>query len=89
MSQCKNWWNDDWRDRILAVMSWLTDENGEIIIPLSSVEAIRVNKLPLLFNSPVFFNDPVKPTSSETADTAAEPETDDEVEYDDEEDEDW
>jgi hypothetical protein len=89
MSQCKNWWNDDWRDRILAVMSWLTDENGEIIIPLSSVEAIRVNKLPLLFTSPVFFNDPVKPASNGTANVAVEPETDEEVEYDDEEDEDW
>lgn len=86
MSQCKNWWNDDWRDRILAIMSWLTDENGEILVPLSSVELIRVNKSPLLFTSPVSFNDPAKLAANE----AAEPETDDDdVEYDDQEDEDW
>jgi hypothetical protein len=21
--QCKSWWNDEWRDRILAAMTWL------------------------------------------------------------------
>jgi hypothetical protein len=90
MSQCKNWWNDDWRDRILAVMSWLTDENGEIVVPLSSEEALRVNKSPLLFASPVSFNDPVKQSSEEAADAGAEPEIDDDdVEYDDEGDDNW
>ncbi|HEX8071570.1 MAG TPA: toll/interleukin-1 receptor domain-containing protein [Pyrinomonadaceae bacterium] len=89
MSQCKNWWNDDWRDRILAVMSWLTDENGEIVVPLSSEEALRINKSPLIFTSPVYFDDPGKLASTEDVGEAAEPEIDDDVEYDDEEDDDW
>jgi hypothetical protein len=83
MSQCKNWWNDDWRDRLLAVMSWLTDENGEINVPLSSEAAIRVNKSPLIFTSPVSFSDPAKHAKEE----AEESDADDDVEYaDDEED---
>jgi hypothetical protein len=58
MRQCKNWWNDDWRDRLLAFMNWLANENGEIKISLSSQLFISVSSLPLVFTSPIQFNDP-------------------------------
>ena len=90
MSQCKNWWNDDWRDRILAFMSWLADDNGEIVVPLSPESAIRVNKSPLLFTSPVSFSDPVKAAGDEPEECGID--DDDDVEYEDDDDdevEDW
>jgi hypothetical protein len=58
MSQTKNWWNDDWRDRILATMNWLALGNNEIAIPLGSEAVIKVSKSPLLFASNVSFIEP-------------------------------
>jgi hypothetical protein len=51
-SQCKNWWNDDWRDRLLATMTGLAD--GEIqygpespaTIPWDDAAAARMKKIP-------------------------------------------
>src|ERR1035437_13161 len=33
-NQCKNWWNDDWRDRLLATMSFLAGDEDRIRITL-------------------------------------------------------
>jgi hypothetical protein len=59
-SQCKNWWNPEWRDRLLATLSWLSDENGGIRIELGRGITIRVPNLPVTFHSPVSFLDPEK-----------------------------
>ena len=59
-SQCRNWWNPDWRDRILAVMTWLADEEGQITIKLGNNVDNQVSSCPLTFNSPVFYADPEK-----------------------------
>lgn len=59
-SQCKNWWNPEWRDRILAAMSWLADDTGNINIKLGENVIINVANWPLKFVSPVAFNDPDK-----------------------------
>lgn len=40
-SQCKNWWNDKWRDLTLASVSWLA--KGESSIPLIVNSADRVS----------------------------------------------
>lgn len=58
MNQCKDWWNDDWRDRILATVQWLADEDGKLSIPVSSEFAINFSQLPLIFDSPVSYLDP-------------------------------
>lgn len=58
MSQTKNWWNDDWRDRILATMNLLAFGNDEITVPLGSEAVIKVSKWPLLFASDVSFIEP-------------------------------
>lgn len=55
-SQCKNWYNDDWLDRILATMEFLAGTgSGEILIPLSAGQSLGVNRVPLLFECPVSF----------------------------------
>ena len=35
-SECKDWWNDKWRDRILAVMTHLADDTGSITLKLGA-----------------------------------------------------
>lgn len=59
MRQCSNWWNDDWRDRMLAVIDFLSDE-GTIKLYLSSDNIAEVDRMPVTFESPVLFHDPIK-----------------------------
>lgn len=58
--QCKSWWNDEWRDRILAAMTWLAGENGKIEVPLGSDVCVRASTMPLTFTSPVSYLEPEK-----------------------------
>lgn len=57
-NQCKNWWNDEWRDRLLAVVSHLATDDGYVHLPVSSVETLRFSKFPVMFHSPVSYLDP-------------------------------
>lgn len=57
-SQCKDWWNDSWRDRLLATMKWLTGTSPYIEIPLGNGLFGHVNSLPMVFESPMSFEDP-------------------------------
>lgn len=59
-SQCKSWWNAEWRDRILATMSWLADEEGKVQVKLGSDIALQVSSRPQIFISPVSYADPDK-----------------------------
>jgi hypothetical protein len=54
-NQCANWWNDEWRDRITAVMTRLANENENIRVPLGSDVFANVQKTPMLFESPVSY----------------------------------
>lgn len=54
-SQCKDWWNPHWRDRILAAMSLLADSDGRICIPVSAAMALGLSSRPVLFTSPVSY----------------------------------
>jgi hypothetical protein len=58
-SVCKNWWNDTWRDRIIASMYWLTQQHGtqELLIPVSSINNIKVSIKSITFESPVSYDD--------------------------------
>jgi len=58
-SQCSDWWNDLWRDRLLATMSWLAGDGDQIAIPLGRELCVRLSKFPALFDSPVSYTDPV------------------------------
>ena len=54
-SQCKNWWNDDWRDRILAAIHWLSNEQGNIEIPLAEDQSLKIEADMLICKSPVTY----------------------------------
>jgi hypothetical protein len=54
-SQCKNWWNDDWRDRLLATMRWLALGATHIEVPVADEGKILVESTPVSFESPVSY----------------------------------
>jgi len=56
---CKNWWNQHWRDRVLASMYWIAHRQGEsaVSLPLSSSATLRVPITPVTFESPVSYDD--------------------------------
>lgn len=54
-SHCKNWWNPEWRDRLLAAMSWLSEGEEWLTLPLGSDASIEVRSWPVEFNSPVSY----------------------------------
>jgi hypothetical protein len=57
-SQCKTWWNDEWRDRMLAAATHLCGDGSEIQMKLGSAASLTVAPTPLLFQSPVSYTDP-------------------------------
>lgn len=61
MNLTRSWWNPHWRDRILAVMSYLAGENTGIVLRLGKNEEshVWVEKYLISFVSPVAFPDPV------------------------------
>jgi len=82
-NQCKNWWNDAWRDRMLAVMSWLADGNATISIDIGASGPLVIDRHPMSFESPVSY---VLPQRKESEDADTEDATD--VERNDEGDDD-
>ena len=57
-NQCKGWWNDEWRDRMLAVATYLCGDGTDIQMRLGSSASLTVAAAPLLFRSPVSYTDP-------------------------------
>jgi hypothetical protein len=57
-SQCRHWWNAEWRDRILATMSWLAKETNSIEVRFGSGTTITVSTVPCMFKSPVSYQLP-------------------------------
>lgn len=56
-SQCKGWWNDDWRDRLLATMAWLSNGNQRLSLPLGESVVGELSTRPVQFMSPVTLNE--------------------------------
>ncbi len=82
-SQCRQWWNDDWRDRLLATMTWLSEAASSIALPLGTSVFGIMPIQPLDFASPVTLNEAarevIEPEDGEVAD-----EDEDDIETDDE-----
>ncbi len=57
-SQCRNWWNDDWRDRIIASMQWLAASEGAVSLPVGPEESVEVLVSSVAFSSPVSYQEP-------------------------------
>jgi len=66
----KNWWNAEWRDRLLAAMSYFSGDEVFFEIPLGTDAFISVFSIPLVFLSPVKY--------SNSRDVLFEPEIEDE-----------
>ena len=65
-TQCKSWWNDEWRDRILATMAWLASDAQTLNLMLSESSAVAaVDARPLEFLSPVTLLEPSRGAESE------------------------
>jgi len=56
--QCKNWHNPHWRDRLLAVIAWLSKEQAALRVPVAEQGWIEVAPISADFASPVSFVDP-------------------------------
>ncbi len=54
---CRMWFNEQWRDRIAGIMSWLAAKDEAITINLGSQVIVSVSKTPLTYSSPVSIND--------------------------------
>jgi len=48
-SFCRSWWNDRWRELLLAYMSQISDEDGGIRLPVGSEQSIQVCPRPQVF----------------------------------------
>ena len=55
---CKDWWNADWRDRILASVEWLSQGQDSIELQVASDRTLAIAKAPLELTSPVSYLDP-------------------------------
>ena len=73
----KNWWNAEWRDRLLAAMTYLSGEKSFFEISLGTDVVVSVSSSPLIFLSPVKYVNP--------RDALVETEVEDESLSDDEE----
>jgi hypothetical protein len=54
--QCKSWYNDAWRDRLLAAITFLSEEKPNLEIPVASGESIIMDSRPMIFESEVSFS---------------------------------
>ena len=55
-SQCRSWWNDTWRDRLLASTAALRDvQTGKIMLRLSASENAALETAPLYFTAPLSY----------------------------------
>ncbi|WP_322509194.1 hypothetical protein [Anaerolinea sp.] len=57
-SWCNNWWNPQWRDRLLAMMHFLANQQENFELPVGSNVSIVVHSRPFTFLSPVSYLGP-------------------------------
>lgn len=56
--QGKNWWNKQWREKLLHALIPISDENHLIQIPVGEHTRLVFSALPISFHSPVTYVDP-------------------------------
>lgn len=65
---CKNWWNAEWRDRLIAFTRWLAPDNGSAVFPVGGSATIEMAVLPTKFLSPWTYFEGPKCALDETMD---------------------
>jgi len=58
--QGKSWWNNDWRNKNIAFMKYLSESDGAMQLPLGREELCRISNEAILFKSPLRYIDPNK-----------------------------
>jgi len=82
-SQCRSWYNDDWRDRILAAIFHFSGGNSEVNVPVSPSQSLAIAAFPQSLVSPVSYQRIVEMQADD-----APPRDDEEYEEDDSEEDD-
>lgn len=77
-SQCRSWYNNDWRDRLLATLQFLRGDNSHLAIPLAPDSFATFEPLPEVIESPVSYT-----RTADLLDVDLANETADDVEPDD------
>lgn len=54
-SQCRRWYNNDWRDRILAALHFLKGDDAKLQIPLAPESSATFEPFPEIIASPVSY----------------------------------
>ncbi|MCA0236045.1 MAG: toll/interleukin-1 receptor domain-containing protein [Bacteroidetes bacterium] len=65
--QGKNWWNDDWRNKMLAFVKYLSDDETSFYLEVGSEEKIQISNEPIKFIGKVSYNVPEKNTLEDEA----------------------
>ncbi len=81
-SACKNWWNVEWRDRLLSSMAFFADSDGFLRIPIGNNSVLMVAATPLLFSIPVSYLSIYDKADFQLDDEEQELEENDDTEYD-------
>ena len=76
--QCKDWWNDKWRDLTLAAVTWLTDGHRSLELKVGTNSTVLMEWRPVKYRSDASYED------ADVRYTALE-ETREEAEYEEEE----
>lgn len=82
-SQCKDWWNADWRDRNFAAVHFLADGGETIRLQVASKRWLEVEARPLYLTSPASYDEAAlseDPDAEFALDMPEEDEFDDEEE---------
>lgn len=75
---CKSWWQDRWRDMMLAYLSYLSAGQETFEVPLSESMGMTLSTHPVLFVAPVTASTPdTTPPEDEAEDPAVDNEDDD------------
>jgi len=57
-SKCRDWWNPEWRDKILGTVQWLSREENNIQFKVGSSSVVQVSPKPLVYISDMSFTEP-------------------------------
>lgn len=66
---CKDWWNDEWRDRLLAMVSIISNNQDTFAIPFSSTQNCIIDSQPMIFCSPISYVGPKEEKIQNTLDS--------------------
>lgn len=57
-SWCNNWWNPHWRDRLLAIVTYLSNNQPTFEIFMGGTSSLVVHSQPMIFSSPMSYIGP-------------------------------